>query len=633
MSKTAYQKIIDSHIKKTLNDGRHVLALDWVWGHEITTPNAILDAKSRDVDVVFNPNKIKTMIDHVNPAKDTASAIQGKIVREWSNEHGVEFMDVGNNGVCHAIIPEAGWIAPGHVGIMGDSHTCTHGAFCAFTAGVGTTDLESGIITGLWIVPPQKVMRVNFNGKLPSNVFAKDLILTLINKIGVKGATNSVIEFGGEVIEKMSMEARMTITNMAVEAGGTSGMCMVDATTVDYLWEIIKDDYQTKEEALEKLSEWNSDDGCVYDQVIDIDVNEIKPVMTINYTPEEVVSVQEKEGTKVDQVYIGSCTNGRIEDLRIAAKIIKGKKVADGVRCVVVPATQRIYTQAVQEGLVEIFANAGCFVGGPSCGACLGMSCGVIAPGEVCVSTTNRNFRGRMGKDGMVHLASPATAAFTAISGKIKSPEKDFDYTIKEHDTKAEPTGWQEKEFTKVDYKKLAENQIQLTQDFGGKVFYLDFDNVDTDQLMPARYLNEVEKKKFGEYCLEDAPINDEDRPRVKESQIIVTGENFGCGSSREHAVWTLDESGIRAVIAPSFARIFYNNMYNNGMLAIELGKDEIEKIKIVKPGSLEIDIEKGEIKFGNNIVKFEISDYQKELIRNKGSIGVMLKMAAEISG
>ena len=412
MRKTAFQKVVDSHLAKTLPDGRMVLKLDWVWCHEITTPNAILDMTVRGCDKVFDPNKIKTMIDHVNPAKDTASAIQGKIVREWSQKHGIEFLDVGRNGVCHAIIPEKGWIYPGQIGIMGDSHTCTHGAFCAFTAGVGTTELENGIITGLWTCPPQKVIRVNFIGELPANVFAKDLILTLINKIGVKGATNAVFEFGGNVINKMNMAGRMTIANMAVEAGATSGMIMVDGKTIRYFWPILAERYNDdQEKAFDYFTSWNSDLNAEYNQIIDIDVTRMVPVITNNYSPGDVMNVSELAGKKVDQIYIGSCTNGRIDDLRIVASIIKlmGGRISNNVRCIVVPATQHIY-EPLQEGLLEIFAKAGCFISGPTCGACLGMSCGVLAPGEVCVSTTNRNFPGRMGKDGMVHLASPATA-------------------------------------------------------------------------------------------------------------------------------------------------------------------------------------------------------------------------------
>lgn len=647
MGKTAFQKIIDSHLVRVLPDGRMVLRLDWAWGHEITTPNAILDATVRGCDVVFNPNRVKTMIDHVNPAKDTASALQGKIVREWSRKHGIEFLEVGRNGVCHAIIPEKGWIMPGQIGIMGDSHTCTHSAFGAFTAGVGTTELENGIITGLWVCPPQKVIRVNFNGKLPANVFAKDLILTLINKIGVKGATNAVLEFGGNVIEEMSMEGRMTISNMAVEAGATSGMMPVDVETIDYLWPALTDRYNgDREKAEDYFMTWNSDPDAVYDQVIDIDVTSMVPVITDNYSPGDVVKVSELVGKKVDQVYIGSCTNGRLSDLRAAANVFKTMgKVADDTRCIVVPATQHIYEMALEEGLIEIFAKAGCFVSGPTCGACLGMSCGVLAPGEVCVSTTNRNFPGRMGKDGMVHLASPATAAYTAIHGVITEPPINLCELVAERERNASrieavvPTDWTDKEFVKPDYAQLL-TQVGggASKDFSGKVFYLPADNVDTDQIIPAKYLTETEKEEFGKHCLEDAPISAEDRPKLYQSQILVVGDNFGCGSSREHAPWALEGAGIRCVIAPSFARIFENNMSANGLLCIKLPKNIVDFLSEEKPDYLTIEWEHGtygSVRWGDAggaWEKFVLSDYQKELIRNGGSVGIMIKLAADLT-
>ena len=651
MKKTAFQKIIESHLDRTFPDGRMVLRLDRVWCHEITTPNAILDMRSRGCDMVFNPNKIKAMIDHINPAKDTASAIQGKIVREWSKEHDVEFLDVGRNGVCHAIIPEKGWVKPGDIGIMGDSHTCTHGAFCAFAAGVGTTDLENGINTGFWVCPPQKVIRVNFSGKLPSNVFAKDLILTLINKIGVKGGTNAVLEFGGNVISEMSMEGRMTIANMAVEAGATSGMMMVDIKTFNYLMPALVNESRRNADfdiGFKKLMEHNSDPDAEYDQIIDIDVTGMVPVMTDKYSPGDVVNVSTLAGKKVDQVYIGSCTNGRLEDLRIAASVIKlmGGKISDNVRCIVVPATQRIYERALQEGLIEIFIKAKCFVSGPTCGACLGMSCGVLAPGEVCVSTTNRNFPGRMGKDGMVHLASPATAVLTAVKGEITEPDNELCGITVDYETCAPlfeavcPTSWKEVEFKKPDYQKLLGNIVQgSSPDFSGYVFYLPADNVDTDQIIPAKYLTETEMKIFGQHCLEDAGLTDEDRKMLYLSQIIVAGKNFGCGSSREHAPWALREAGIRCIIAPSFARIFYENMFANGLLCIELPEENINFLINNKPEKIKIDFEQGDINYtvyfgGDSCGKslcFSISDYQKDLIRNGGSVGIMIKLAADL--
>ena len=302
---------------------------------------------------------------------------------------------------------------------MGDSHTCTHGAFGAFAAGVGTTDLEVGILKGVCSFREPKSIKFVLNGTLKEGVYAKDVILYLISKIGVNGATNCVVEFTGPVIDNFDMESRMTLCNMAIEAGGTSGICYPDEKTVDYLWEFIKDEYKTREAAIEDYSQWRSDEDAVYEKVYTYDLSDLEPVCTVGYKPDQVKKISEMEGTKVDQVYIGSCTNGRISDLRIAAKVLKGHKLAQGVRGIVSPATPKIYKMAVDEGLIDIFLDAGFCVTNPTCGACLGMSNGVLANGEVCASTTNRNFNGRMGKGGMVHLMSPATAAATAIAGTI----------------------------------------------------------------------------------------------------------------------------------------------------------------------------------------------------------------------
>jgi 3-isopropylmalate/(R)-2-methylmalate dehydratase large subunit len=302
---------------------------------------------------------------------------------------------------------------------MGDSHTCTYGAFGAFAAGVGTTDLEVGILKGVCALRYPETIKINVTGKIPEGVFAKDIILSVIGRIGVNGATNKVIEFAGPVISTMSMDARMTICNMAIEAGATCGICAPDMSTVEYLWNFIRDEYKTKDKALEAFQKFCSDPDASYADIIEHDVSSLEPVATFGYRPDNIKPVKEMEGTKIDQVYIGSCTNGRIEDLRVAAEILKGNKISDSLRGIVSPATSKIYRRALDEGLIAIFLEAGFCVTNPTCGACLGMSNGVLAEGEACASTTNRNFVGRMGKGGMVHLMSPATAAATAIAGHI----------------------------------------------------------------------------------------------------------------------------------------------------------------------------------------------------------------------
>lgn len=420
MGKTIAQKIFDSHLVDSPFPNTYVLKLDRVFCHEITTPVAINDLVDRGKDKVFDCTKIKAVIDHVSPAKDSKTATQEKILREWAKRNKIkDFFDIGANGVCHAIFPEKGYVRPGYTVIMGDSHTCTHGAFGAFAAGVGTTDLEVGILKGVCSFRNPKTIKFVLNGKLKDGVYAKDVILFIIKTIGVNGATNCVIEFTGPVVDSFDMESRMTLCNMAVEAGATAGICYPDKTTVEYLWDFIKDEYKTKEDAISDYSKWISDKDAEYENIYELDLSNLEPLVTFGYKPDQVKTVAEMEGTHVDQVYIGSCTNGRISDLRIAAQVLKGKHIADGVRGIVSPATPKIFRQAMEEGILSIFMDAGFCVTNPTCGACLGMSNGVIADGEVCASTTNRNFNGRMGKGGMVHLMSPATAAATAIKGSI----------------------------------------------------------------------------------------------------------------------------------------------------------------------------------------------------------------------
>ncbi len=420
MGKTIAEKIFDAHLVDEPFGDVSVLNLDAVFCHEITTPTAIQDLVTRGKDRVFDPTKIKAVIDHVTPAKDSKTAMQGKVLREWAARHNIkDFFDIGHNGVCHAIFPEKGFVRPGYTIIMGDSHTCTHGAFGAFAAGVGTTDLEVGILKGVCTFKKPETLKIEVVGELAPGVYAKDIILEIIRQIGVNGATNKVIEFTGSVVEQMNMDQRMTLSNMAVEAGATSGICLPDMTTVDYLWPFIKDEYESRETALKEFLKFCSDPDAQYADTRTLDVGTLEPVVTFGYKPDQVKPVSQMAGTRVDQVYIGSCTNGRFEDLEIAAKVLEGQTISPHVRGIVSPATPDIFSKALEAGIIKTFMDAGFCVTNPTCGACLGMSNGVLAKGEVAAATTNRNFNGRMGKGGMVHLMSPATAAASAIKGEI----------------------------------------------------------------------------------------------------------------------------------------------------------------------------------------------------------------------
>ena len=419
------EKIFKAHLRDEPFPETMVLALDLVLCHEITTPMAITDLVARGKDRVFDRTRIKAVIDHVSPAKDSKTAEQGKILRDWAARHKIrDFFDIGANGVCHALFPEKGFIRPGYTVIMGDSHTCTHGAFGAFAAGVGTTDLEVGILKGVCAFRRSRSIRIDVRGRLRKGVYAKDVILEIIRRLTVNGATDCVMEFHGGVVSRMSMEERMTLSNMAIEAGGTSGICMPDAVTVEYLWPFIRKEYASRKKALDAFSRWHSDPDAAYERVLEVDVSDLGPVATYGYKPDQVKPIEEMGGVRIDQVYIGSCTNGRISDLREAARIAKIKPLARGVRGILCPATPDVYRRALKEGLIRVFMDAGYCITNPTCGACLGMSNGVLAEGEVAAATTNRNFNGRMGKGGTVYLVSPATAAATAIEGCIADPRR-----------------------------------------------------------------------------------------------------------------------------------------------------------------------------------------------------------------
>jgi len=428
MGKTLAEKIFETHLVDKPFEDIWVLRLDTVFCHEITTPIAITDLEAKGMDKVFDASKIRAVIDHVSPAKDSKTAEQGRTLRLWARRHDIkDFFDIGNNGVCHALFPEKGFVRPGYTLVMGDSHTCTHGAFGAFAAGVGTTDLEIAVLKGVCAFRKPSTMKIELIGKLPEGVFAKDVILAVIGRIGAAGATNLVMEFSGPVVDALSMEGRMTLCNMAVEAGGTSGVCMPDATTVEWLWPFIGPEgeglFSTRAEALAGYSVWCSDADAVYEKTVTIDCSGLEPLVTFGASPDKVKPAREMADVVVDQVYIGSCTNGRIEDLRAAAAVLAGRKIHPSVRAILAPATTGVYAAALREGIIDTFMNAGFCVTNPTCGACLGMSNGVLASGEVCASTTNRNFAGRMGKGGAIHLMSPATAAATALAGHIATAE------------------------------------------------------------------------------------------------------------------------------------------------------------------------------------------------------------------
>ena len=419
MGMTMTQKILAAHAGLDhVEAGQLIEAeLDLVLGNDITSPVAIHEMDKMKADTVFHKEKIALVMDHFIPNKDIKSAEHCKCVREFACRHEISnYFDVGEMGIEHALLPEKGLTVAGDVIIGADSHTCTYGALVSFSTGVGSTDMAAGMVTGkAWFKVPSAI-RFNLTGKPKKWVSGKDVILHIIGMIGVDGALYKSMEFTGDGIKNLSMDDRFTIANMAIEAGGKNGIFPVDDQTEAYM----------KEHSMRSYKVYEADEDAVYEAEYTIDLSKLEPTVAFPHLPENTKTMNEiSQEIVIDQAVIGSCTNGRIEDLRTAAEILKGRKVKKGVRCIIIPATQSVYLQAMEEGLLKIFIEAGAVVSTPTCGPCLGGYMGILAAGERCISTTNRNFVGRMGHvESEIYLASPAVAAASAVMGKIAAPEE-----------------------------------------------------------------------------------------------------------------------------------------------------------------------------------------------------------------
>ena len=417
MGMTMTQKILAAHAGlESVKAGQLIEAnLDIVHGNDVTTPVAVKEFNKIGVKDVFDKNKVTIVPDHFTPNKDIKSAEHCKIIRDFANEKGIEnYFEVGQMGIEHCLLPEAGLVVPGDVVIGADSHTCTYGALGAFSTGVGSTDMAVGMARGVaWFKVPSALKFVLKN-KPAKWVSGKDIILHIIGMIGVDGALYKSMEFVGDGLEYLSMDDRFTIANMAIEAGGKNGIFPVDEKTLEYVKEHSKKEYTVFE----------ADEDAEYDAVYEIDLSALRPTVSFPHLPENTKTIDEVGDIEIDQVVIGSCTNGRMDDLRIAAQILKGKKVDPKLRVIILPGTQNIYLQCIDEGIAKTLVEAGCVFSTPTCGPCLGGHMGILAKGERALSTTNRNFIGRMGHpESEVYLASPAVAAASAITGRITSPE------------------------------------------------------------------------------------------------------------------------------------------------------------------------------------------------------------------
>lgn len=417
MSMTMTQKILAQHAGLShVEAGQLIEAkIDLTLANDITGPLAISEMQKAGFNKVFDKDKVCLVMDHFVPNKDIKSAEQCKICRDFSRIQGISnFFDVGEMGIEHALLPEKGLVAPGELIIGADSHTCTYGALGAFSTGVGSTDLGAAMATGkAWFKVPSAI-KFNLSGKLNKWVSGKDIILHIIGMLGVDGALYKSMEFCGEGISELSMDDRFAICNMAIECGAKNGIFPFDSKTFEYISEKVSRDFKSFE----------ADKDAIYEQIIDIDLSSIDPTIAFPHLPENTKPINEAIGIKIDQAVIGSCTNGRIEDMRAAASILKGRKVSKNVRTIIIPATQNIYLQCIKEGLIEIFIEAGAIISTPTCGPCLGGYMGILAGGETAIATTNRNFVGRMGHiDSKIYLSSPVVAAASAIMGEITHPE------------------------------------------------------------------------------------------------------------------------------------------------------------------------------------------------------------------
>jgi len=417
MAMTLAEKIVAAHTKKEVHAGQFVeVAVDLVLSNDITAPIAIREFEKLGVEQVFDPELVVMVPDHFVPNKDIKSAEQCRVMREFARAQELtHYFEVGRMGIEHVLLPEQGLVVPGDVVVGADSHTCTYGALGALATGMGSTDIAVAMATGhAWMRVPETI-RIVYHGTLQPWVGGKDLILYTIGQIGVGGARYKAIEFAGPVVDQLSMAGRFTMSNMAIEAGGKAGLFAVDDVTRAYV----------RDRASRPYCTYHADAGATYVQVVEIDVSQIEPQVAFPHLPENAQPVSLAGDVRIDQSVIGSCTNGRLEDLRIAAEVLRGRQVHPDVRCIVIPGSQQVYLDALHEGLLEVFVTAGAVVSTPTCGPCLGGYMGVLAAGERAVSTTNRNFRGRMGHpDSFVYLAGPAVAAASAVAGRIAGPEE-----------------------------------------------------------------------------------------------------------------------------------------------------------------------------------------------------------------
>ncbi|KAM5465638.1 3-isopropylmalate dehydratase [Microsporum audouinii] len=706
--RTLYDKVLKDHIVNEQKDGTILLYIDRHLVHEVTSPQAFEGLKKAGRKV-RRPDCTLATVDHNIPTtsretyKDVAgfvqesdSRLQCMTLEENVKEFGVTYFGLGDKrqGIVHIIGPEQGFTLPGTTVVCGDSHTSTHGAFGALAFGIGTSEVEHVLATQTLITKRSKNMRVQVDGELPPGVSSKDIVLYVIGVIGTAGGTGAVIEFCGSAIRGLSMEARMSICNMSIEAGARAGMIAPDETTFEYLKDRpLAPKYGSAEwkKAVAYWSSLKSDEGAVYDKEVFIDAKDIVPTISWGTSPQDVVPITgvvpspddfsdevkkascrraleymgltagtRMEDIPIDKVFIGSCTNARIEDLRVAAHIVEDKKIASNImRAMVVPGSGLVKRQAESEGLDKIFIDAGFEWREAGCSMCLGMNPDILSPRERCASTSNRNFEGRQGAAGRTHLMSPAMAAAAAIVGKLADVRK-IASSIPISQKKSSPRLKIHAEVTDedeldriLDYPEDNEPHTNTCAEktsaglpkfttLKGIAAHLDRANVDTDAIIPKQFLKTIKRTGLGSALFHPLRYNEDESENsefvlnkgiYRNAKILVSGENFGCGSSREHAPWALLDFGIKCIIAPSFADIFFNNTFKNGMLPISIPDASIMK-KLADEADagheLEVDLINQRINdsVGNKLADFDVEEFRKHcLINGLDDIGLTMQM------
>merc|ERR1711939_56840 len=712
--RTLYDKVFQDHIVDERLDGTILLYIDRHLVHEVTSPQAFEGLKNAGRKV-RRPDCTLATTDHNVPTtsrknmknietfvEEEDSRLQCMTLEDNVKDFGITYFGLGDKrqGIVHIIGPEQGFTLPGTTVVCGDSHTSTHGAFGALAFGIGTSEVEHVLATQTIITKRSKNMRIQVDGELAPGVSSKDIILHAIGQIGTAGGTGAVIEFCGSAIESLSMEARMSICNMSIEGGARAGMVAPDEVTFEYLKGRPLAPKYDSEEWHKAVKYWNglkSDPGAKYDIDVFIDAKDITPTVTWGTSPEDVVPItgsvpdptkfatKEKQeagkrmleymgltaGTPMeeivlDKVFIGSCTNARIEDLRAAASVVKGRKVAANIkRAMIVPGSGLVKDKAESEGLDKIFLNAGFEWREAGCSMCLGMNPDILSPRERCASTSNRNFEGRQGALGRTHLMSPVMAAAAAIVGKLTDVRQHHDDAVS---VKGSPKLDVMPEFAEVDSEEELDHILDIPTDVGphanhsgapsvgglpkftvlkGIAAPLDKANVDTDAIIPKQFLKTIKRTGLGSALFHPLRYNEDgsENPSFVLNQepyrhakiLVVTGPNFGCGSSREHAPWALLDFGIKCVIAPSYADIFFNNTFKNGMLPIAItNKSDLDAIAAEASAGREIEVDLPNQVIndasGNKICSFDVEEFRKHcLVNGLDDIGLTMRMEEKI--